>query len=450
MATVIPFLVSRVIDAYGRFVPGAKLYSYIAGTTTPTPLYSDAAGTIPHANPVIADSGGVFPVVYAKAESYKLAVKTAADVAVVPEIDNFVVPEEAGGVVAFPTAIKTANYTVTSNDRGAVLLVDASGAPGQNVVVSADSATLGNGFPIWIVNTGSAGTVTIQGTGAQTVDGAANLTLPSQNSGAGITSTGAAGWRVFSQTGGLFLGAVTLGSSITVAGFATFNETVTMTDDIITPPVAMADGATITPDLNAGSVLTVTIAGNRTMAAPTNELAGQRGLIHIIQDGTGNRTITWNAAWKFQNGFPERPDPTANATTVYEFYVRGTDDVIIKRFYSSGSTGIGVYKTYTLAATVASNTTYTQAHGLGRYPSLVTAAYENVNAVGGWSVGQRVDLNSLADGAANNTRPQLSYDATNIYVHTATAGLGVIKNFSTRTEFAATGSDWLLTATVYE
>jgi hypothetical protein len=43
----------------------------------------------------------------------------------------------------------------------------------------------------------------------------------------------------------------------------------------------------------------VTIAGNRTMGAPSNPTDGQKITFEIIQDATGSRTITWNAAFSF-------------------------------------------------------------------------------------------------------------------------------------------------------
>jgi hypothetical protein len=43
---------------------GAKYYFYLTGTTTPAAIYTDAALTTQHANPVIADSGGVFAPIW--------------------------------------------------------------------------------------------------------------------------------------------------------------------------------------------------------------------------------------------------------------------------------------------------------------------------------------------------------------------------------------------------
>jgi hypothetical protein len=58
---------------------GAKLYFYVPGSTTPRNTYTDSALTIPHANPVVADSGGRFPAIYLNpAQEYKCELKTSA------------------------------------------------------------------------------------------------------------------------------------------------------------------------------------------------------------------------------------------------------------------------------------------------------------------------------------------------------------------------------------
>jgi len=67
----------RATDANGTILSGAKLYIYEAGTSTPKPAFSDAALTIPHANPIVADAGGRFGDVFAGAGEYKLVLQTA-------------------------------------------------------------------------------------------------------------------------------------------------------------------------------------------------------------------------------------------------------------------------------------------------------------------------------------------------------------------------------------
>lgn len=48
----------QFLDNSGNPLTGGKLYTYAAGTTTPETTYTTAAGTTPHANPIIMDAAG--------------------------------------------------------------------------------------------------------------------------------------------------------------------------------------------------------------------------------------------------------------------------------------------------------------------------------------------------------------------------------------------------------
>lgn len=80
----------------------------------------------------------------------------------------------------------------------------------------------------------------------------------------------------------------------------------TAADNARTPRVtALADGATITPDVSTSDIVTVTIAGDRAIAAPSGTpVAGQRLLLVVTQDGTGGRLLTWGAGYRFGNDIP--------------------------------------------------------------------------------------------------------------------------------------------------
>lgn len=71
----------------------------------------------------------------------------------------------------------------------------------------------------------------------------------------------------------------------------------------VTPvPVALADGATITPDLANGRNFTVTLGGNRTLANMSNKKPGMSGLIVVSQDATGSRTLSFDTDYIFPGG----------------------------------------------------------------------------------------------------------------------------------------------------
>src|SRR6266542_1485325 len=76
------------LDDVGISLPGARAYFFSAGTSTPINTFSDIALTIPNANPVVADlTGRLGPIYLNPGSSYKLVLKTSADV-LVRTLDN--------------------------------------------------------------------------------------------------------------------------------------------------------------------------------------------------------------------------------------------------------------------------------------------------------------------------------------------------------------------------
>ena len=88
---------------------------------------------------------------------------------------------------------------------------------------------------------------------------------------------------------------------------------------------ANSDGTTVTFDLNEANVHTVTLGGNRTFAI-SNETAGQKFIIRVLQDGTGSRTVsTWFSTIKWAGGSAPTLTTTADKADVFGFLVTGTD-----------------------------------------------------------------------------------------------------------------------------
>jgi hypothetical protein len=87
----------------------------------------------------------------------------------------------------------------------------------------------------------------------------------------------------------------------------------------------LTDGATITWDVIDSPVAKVTLAGNRTLSAPsgTTPIAGQFISLLIIQDGTGGRTITWNAVYEFAADTAPTLTATANLGDLFTFRYNG-------------------------------------------------------------------------------------------------------------------------------
>lgn len=64
-----------IMDDDGAPVPGAKLYFYDTGTSTPRDTYTDATGATANANPVVCDSAGRMPAIFLSDSPYKVVAK---------------------------------------------------------------------------------------------------------------------------------------------------------------------------------------------------------------------------------------------------------------------------------------------------------------------------------------------------------------------------------------
>jgi len=100
------------------------------------------------------------------------------------------------------------------------------------------------------------------------------------------------------------------------------NVATTFTKQQVGGNATLTDGATISWDVSGAQVATVTLAGNRTFAAPTNMVNGGFYALGVVQDATGSRTLTWNAVFKWTAG----ASPTLSiAASAYDFFVFRSD-----------------------------------------------------------------------------------------------------------------------------
>ena len=87
----------------------------------------------------------------------------------------------------------------------------------------------------------------------------------------------------------------------------------------------LTDGATIAWDVSASPIASVTLGGNRTLALPTNPVGnGQYISLLVIQDGTGSRTLTWNAAYEFTADTAPTLTTTASKGDLFTFRYNGS------------------------------------------------------------------------------------------------------------------------------
>lgn len=89
----------------------------------------------------------------------------------------------------------------------------------------------------------------------------------------------------------------------------------------------LTDSSTITPDFSQYQNFTVTLGGNRTMANPTNVVAGQTGSIFILQDSVGSRTLSFGGNWEFIGGTAPTLTTTASAIDRLDYICRDSASI---------------------------------------------------------------------------------------------------------------------------
>ena len=105
--------------------------------------------------------------------------------------------------------------------------------------------------------------------------------------------------------------------SVTSAGIA-------VTGRGYSPTITLTDGATVSWNALTQPVAKVTLGGNRTMAAPSGGVTGQFIALLVIQDGTGSRTLTWNAVYEFKDDTAPTLTTTASKGDNFTFRYNGS------------------------------------------------------------------------------------------------------------------------------
>jgi hypothetical protein len=147
-AALLPWIKPQFCDAAGNPVASGKLYSFIAGTTTPQPTYSDVdlADEHANANPTLLNAAGESPTsLYLLPTGYKFRLDDAANVPLwtVDNVEDVGAVAAAGFGVALTAGGKavTSGYTLLATDH--LVTVASTGGPTPCVVnlLSAAEAT---------------------------------------------------------------------------------------------------------------------------------------------------------------------------------------------------------------------------------------------------------------------------------------------------------------------
>jgi hypothetical protein len=94
--------------------------------------------------------------------------------------------------------------------------------------------------------------------------------------------------------------------------------TVSMTTQTLT------DAANIAWDVSTAAVASVTLGGNRYVNTPTNLKVGTL-ILHINQDATGGRTLTWSPAFKWPAGVAPVLTTTGSRKDIFSFICDGSN-----------------------------------------------------------------------------------------------------------------------------
>ena len=110
-------------------------------------------------------------------------------------------------------------------------------------------------------------------------------------------------------------------TAVSDADFAISNATQTFTGGQIGAVTALTStSASIAINLATNNNFSHTTTENTTLAAPSNPVAGQSGVITITQGATA-RTLAYNTFWKFSGGTVPTLTGTANAVDVFVYNV---------------------------------------------------------------------------------------------------------------------------------
>lgn len=215
-AYLIDNIPARQLDDNGNPVSGAKLHTWIAGTTTNLATYTDATATTPLPNPIVSDLHGFFPQVWGLGAAYDLEARKADDISVLWQVSNINPGASSIALAAFQALLATPS--------GASMIGTAFGA------LSTDLA--------------AARPVARGGTGASTSGGAlTNLGLIDMGSQISVTGTTA-------------LTSTALGKCVT------FSDSGSPANFTVTLPAAAPVGSLIMVRISATGTKLYTINGN--------------------------------------------------------------------------------------------------------------------------------------------------------------------------------------------
>lgn len=303
MAVITPTPKVQFLTDNGAPLVGGKLYTYVAGTTTPQATYTDETGSTANTNPVILDSRGEANV-WLGAASYKFILTDADDVELW-SVDYITAPTTAlspvlSGNVTISTDSSGPALKITQTGTGPVLLVQDSADPDVTPFIINSNGLVGLGTisPTEAIDVANDGKIQLSAAGnprtiisATSVDSIIDVSdnrnfVVRTNNNTRLTISGS--------------GAMTFGGAITISsGGLTINAGGL---SVLGGGAAITGNSTVTGTFGSTGALTVSsggagITGNSTVTGTfgvTGTLTAQTGLT-VSAGGagiSGNSTVT--------------------------------------------------------------------------------------------------------------------------------------------------------------
>ena len=127
----------------------------------------------------------------------------------------------------------------------------------------------------------------------------------------------------------------TITSAKTFTSATTFSAITTFTSTVVgngaqaySSPVSVAVvTSAVSLDFATGNNFTTILNGNVSIANPVNPQPGQSGIIYVLQDGAGSRTMSFNANWKFEGGTAPTLSTAADARDALIYNVVSATDI---------------------------------------------------------------------------------------------------------------------------
>lgn len=210
-------------------------------------------------------------------------------------------------------SISGTSYTLLASDAGKLLIF--TSATAVTVTVPPDVLTQGD---VVCMRQGAAGQVTLAPGSGVTLASTDNLLATrKQAAQIAIVADGGNAFGVIGERNAPSLGVALLAD----ANVFTKAQTVT--------PVVLTDAASIATDAATSNHFTVTLAGNRTLANPTNLVNGVILNWKIKQDGTGSRTLAYGSKFKWAGGTAPTLSTAAGARDFITAQYFADEDILV-------------------------------------------------------------------------------------------------------------------------